>query len=466
MLLQITTTHEPATDLGYLLVKHPEKCQSYPLSYGQAFVFYPEATDERCTAALLLDLDPVGLVRGRQRSKDSQGTLAQYVNDRPYVASSFFSVAIAKVLGSALKGQCKGRPELAETPIPLVASISVLPCRGGEGLLRRLFEPLGYEVSATRVPLDEAFPEWGEGPYFEVSLSRTCLLSDLLTHLYVLLPVLDNSKHYWVGRDELENLLAKGEGWLPNHPAKEEITNRYLKHRRKLAREALERLVADDDLAPDESEDEKAGEEDALEKKISLNEQRIGTVVAALRDVGAKRVIDLGCGEGKLLQALLPHKEFESIAGVDVSFRSLEIAKDRLKLDQMPERQRARIDLFQGSLTYRDARFANFDAACLIEVIEHVDPSRLNALVRTVFEYAKPSTVIVSTPNVEYNVKFENLPAGNLRHRDHRFEWTRSEFETWCKDVAGNHDYSVRFLPVGDVDGDVGAPTQMGVFSR
>ena len=466
MLLQLTTTHQPATDLGYLLVKHPEKCQAFSLSYGKAFVFYPEASEKRCTASLLLDLDPVGLVRGRRRSKDAQGTLAQYVNDRPYVASSFFSVAIAKVFGSALKGQCKDRPELAKTAIPLDTRISVLPCRGGEGLLRRLFEPLGYKVFAERVPLDESFPEWGDGPYFEVRLAKTCKLSELLTHLYVLLPVLDNSKHYWVGRDELENLLAKGKGWLPDHPAKEEITHRYLKYRRTLAREALERLVADDDLDPAESEDEKALEEEVLEERISLNAQRMGTVVAALREASAKRVIDLGCGEGKLLQALLPHKEFERVVGVDVSFRALEIAKERLKLDRLPERQRARIDLLQGSLAYRDERFAGYDAACLVEVIEHVDLSRLRALERTVFEYAKPPTVVVSTPNVEYNVKFEHLAAGSLRHRDHRFEWTRKEFEAWGAAVAERYGYRVRFLPIGDVDAAVGAPTQMGVFSR
>ena len=466
MLLELTTTHEPATDLGFLLAKHPDRCQSFSLAYGRAFVFYPEATEQRCTAALLLDLDPIGLVRGRQSSKHGPGTLDQYVNDRPYVASSFFSVAIAQVFGSAMKGASKDRPELAATPVPLEARISVLPCRGGERFLRRLFEPLGYAVDADRLSLDESFPEWGESPYFLVTLRKTCKLSELLTHLYVLLPVLDDSKHYWVGRDELEHLLARGEGWLPEHPAREEIVERYLKHQRRLTRDALERLMAEDEPDVDGSEDRKRHEEEALEQPISLNEQRIGAVVAALREAGTRRVIDLGCGDGKMLKALLADRDFDRIVGVDVSVRSLEIASARLKLDRQPERQRARIELIQGSLTYRDARFSGFDAACLVEVLEHIEPSRLEAVERTVFEFARPATVVVTTPNAEYNARFENLPAGAFRHRDHRFEWNRHEFKAWCRGVAERHDYRVRFLPVGAIDPEVGAPTQMGIFSR
>src|SRR5436190_17920500 len=148
MLLTITNTKPPATDLGYLLHKNPSRVQSFELSFGKAHVFYPEATENRCVAALLLDVDPVGLVRSRRGPAGEGGLLDQYVNDRPYVASSFMSVAIAQVFGSALSGRSKDRPELVETPLPLEARLSVLPCRGGEGFLRRLFEPLGYDVTA------------------------------------------------------------------------------------------------------------------------------------------------------------------------------------------------------------------------------------------------------------------------------------------------------------------------------
>lgn len=466
MLLKITTTHRPATDLGYLLAKNPVRRHSFSLAFGQAHVVFPEAREERCTAALILDIDPIGLVRGRRGSEGEGGLLSQYVNDRPYVASSFLSVALARVFASALRGTSKERPELAEASIPLEVEIPVLPSRGGEAFLRRLFEPLGYQVDSRRLPLDDRFPQWGESSYFTVKISGTCRLADLLTHLYVLLPVLDNEKHYWIGNDEIEKLLSRGEGWLGDHPAREEIVGRYLKHQRSLVREALARLVSDEDPDPETTEEERGHEEEVLERKLSLNEQRMGSVVAVLKSSGASRIIDMGCGEGRLLQGLLKHKEFQRIAGMDVSIRALTIAKDRLNLDRLPEMQRNRIELFQGALTYRDKRFAGYDAACAVEVIEHLDFERLTAFERVIFEFAKPGTVIITTPNREFNVRFESLPAGRFRHRDHRFEWTRQEFESWAAAVSERFHYSVRFLPVGDVDGTVGPPTQMAVFSR
>ena len=465
MLLTLTTSHPPATDLGYLLHKNPAKCQSFPLSFGQAHIFYPEASEGRCTAALLLDVDPVAMVRGR--GGVSHSVLAQYVNDRPYVASSFMSVAIAQVLGSALDGRSKERPELARTPIPLTTAIEVLPCRGGEGFLHEVFEPLGYQVEAIRYPLDERFPQWGESPYFSVRLSKTTTLSELLTHLYVLIPVFDNFKHYWVGQDELEKLLKHGEGWLASHPKKEAIARRYLKHRPSLARQVLARLAEQDDqpaLEADESRGE-SGEE-VLEKAISLNDQRLGTVVAALKASGAKRVLDLGCGEGKLLRELLKEKQFEEIVGIDVSVRSLEIAKERLRLDDLPTKQKDRIKLLHGSLMYRDKRLSSFDAAAVVEVVQHLDPPRLSAFERVVFEFARPVAVVLTTPNREYNSTWQSLPAGQFRHSDHRFEWSREEFQAWACRIAEKHGYQVRFLPVGPEDGSLGPPTQMGVFER
>jgi 3' terminal RNA ribose 2'-O-methyltransferase Hen1 len=465
MLLTITTDHRPATDLGFLLAKHPGRCQSFELAYGQAHVFYTIAEEERCTACLLLDLDPVGLVRGR-KPVDHTRTLAQYVNDRPYVASSFLSVAIARVFGSALRGSSRERAELAATPIPLEATVSVVSCRSGDTALERLFAPLGYEVRAERIALDEKFPEWGESPYYRVRVARTTTLSELLTHLYVLLPVLDNQKHYWVGRDELEKLLERGKGWLERHPAREEIARRYLKYQPGLSREAIERLLAEETLEPDAADEERELEEAALERKITLNEERMGTVVAVLKELGAARVLDLGCGEGRLLGLLLKDNAFRKITGVDVSLRALEIASKRLKLARLSERQRERIELFQGSLTYRDARFSDYDALCLVEVIEHVDPSRLRSVENVVFTHARPRHVVVTTPNADYNVRFEGVPPGGMRHRDHRFEWSRDEFDLWAAGVAFEKGYTVRFLPVGTVDAKVGAPTQMAVFSR
>jgi 3' terminal RNA ribose 2'-O-methyltransferase Hen1 len=465
MLLSITTTHEPPSDLGYLLHKHPDRFQSFDLSFGKAHVFYSQLTTEACTACLLLDVDLVGMVRAKHAGHGF--VLAQYVNDRPYVASSFLSVAISQVLSSAMQGRCKDRPELVTTAIPLVARIDVLPVRGGEKFLHEIFEPLGYEVSAEQLELDGRFPDWGMSPYFSVALAKTTTLSEFLTHLYVLVPVFDNQKHYFVGEDELEKLMVKGEGWLATHPLKDQIVRRFLKFQPNLYKEAISRLIEVEDPTDENEQPTVAAQaEEALERPMSLNDQRLGTVVAALRAAGAKRVLDLGCGEGKLIRDLLKDRQFEQLVAMDVSLRTLEVAKDRLRLDRSPPMQAQRVTLMHGSLTYRDRRLEGFDAAAVVEVIEHLDPSRLAAFERVLFEFARPKTIVLTTPNREYNVRWETLPTGKFRHSDHRFEWTRAEFQAWANHTCERFGYAVTFVPVGPVDTEVGSPTQMAVFRR
>ncbi len=392
--------------------------------------------------------------------------LDQYVNDRPYVASSFLSVAIARVFNTALAGKCSSRPELPDETLPLRARIAALGCSGGEDELRRLFEPLGYVVHAVEHPLDAQFPEWGESRYFTVELEAELRLRELLAHLYVLVPVLDAEKHYWVGEAEVEKLLRRGEGWLGGHPERELIVNRYLKYQRSLRDEALAKLLEDDDPDPDREQQAREAEEEAVEEPLRLNEQRLGSVVAVLKASGAKRVLDLGCGGGKLISELMKDPRFDEIVGVDISHRALEIAESRLRLERLAPRQRERVRLFQTALTYRDRRLSGFDAAAVVEVIEHLDEPRLASFERVVFEHARPATVVVTTPNREYNAKFDGLPAGRFRHRDHRFEWTRHELENWAGELAGRFGYGVRFLPIGPEDTELGAPTQMAVFER
>jgi 3' terminal RNA ribose 2'-O-methyltransferase Hen1 len=464
MLLTISTTHQPATDLGYLLHKNPSRLQTEALSFGKAYVFYPDASVEFCTAALLVEIDPVALVRGRGPAGEG-GQLEQYVNDRPYAANSFLSVAMGRIFSTAMSGRSKDRPELAEAPIPLTAHLPVIAARGGEELVRRLFEPLSYAVELKTSQLDDKFPEWGTSPYVALTIAGTVRLQDLLTHLYVLIPVLDNEKHYWVANDEIEKLLKRGEGWLGTHPEKDLIVSRYLKRQRSLTREALSRLLAED-TPSDEVDEIPSAESPVTERAPSLHDQRLQTVLSVIRDTGAKRVVDLGCGEGKLLKLLLTEKQFDTILGMDVSWRSLEIAKERLRLDELPERQRSRIELIQGSLTYRDQRLNGFEAAAIVEVIEHLDAPRLATLERIVFEFARPTHLVLTTPNAEYNTVFETLPAGEFRHGDHRFEWSRAEFEGWANGVAERFGYGVRFEPVGTVDAERGAPTQMAVFTQ
>jgi 3' terminal RNA ribose 2'-O-methyltransferase Hen1 len=478
VLVTLSTTHVPATDLGFLLHKNPERAQQVDVSTGTAHVFYPEANEHRCTAALLLEVDPIGLVRTARAGGAEGAALAQYVNDRPYAASSLLAVALGKVFSSARRGVSKERPELVDVALPLEVHVPALSCRGGPEMAHRYFAPLGWEVEATAVPLDETLPEWGDSRYVDVRLTGELRLADALNHLYVALPVLDDAKHYWIGNDEIEKLLRAGSGWLATHPERDLITRRYLGHRTALTRRAIERLAEVDDAEVEALDDATApalaaaggpqttDADETADRPVPLALQRHGAVLAALRSAGAQRVIDLGCGAGALLPALLAERAFTEILGVDVSARALEIAARRLRLDRLPERQRARINLLQSGLTYTDARLRGYDAAVLMEVIEHLDLDRLPALEHAVFGAATPTTVVVTTPNVEYNVRFDNLPAGTFRHRDHRFEWTRQEFADWASVIADRYGYGARLLGVGDEDPDVGTPSQMAVFTR
>ncbi|GAA3797460.1 3' terminal RNA ribose 2'-O-methyltransferase Hen1 [Sphaerisporangium flaviroseum] len=494
MLLTISTTTRPATDLGFLLHKHPDRVQEFGQSFGVARVFYPEATPERCTAALMLEVDPIRLVRSRGASSPDF-SLGQYVNDRPYAASSMLAVALADVFRTARAGLCKARPELVAGPIELEITVPVLPCRGGPELAHQLFEPLGWQVEARAVPLDGGFPEWGDSRYVQLVLRGPVRLADALNHLYVMFPVLDDTKHYWMASDEVDKLIRAGEGWLASHPERGRITRRYLGHRRSLTGTAFARLAelgddVEEDLEPPieeeaaepvsmgtapapqnsavpEAADGAQDAEGAVAEATArppLNLLRREAVVAALAEAGARTVIDLGCGSGQLVGELLKNPEFAKVTGVDVSARALAVAARRLKLDRMPDARRARLQLFQGALTYTDERFAGYDAAVLMEVVEHVDPPRLAALARVVFGTARPRVVVVTTPNSEYNVRYEFLTG--MRHPDHRFEWTRAEFTAWAEEVCQEYGYRVTYRPVGDADPEIGPPTQMGVFSR
>lgn len=453
-----------------MLHKHPDKMQTIDLAVGRAHVFYPESSENKTTVALMLEIDPIDMVRGGGRNLSGRGfSLGQYVNDRPYVASSFMSVALSKAFSTAMNAKCRNKPELVDEKLSLEACIDVLPVpRGGEELIHRFFEPLGYEVSTNRHTLDDKFPQWGDSKYYSVRLSQQVRLCDLLTHLYVLIPALDNDKHYYVSQDEVDKLLARGESWLPAHPSQEQIVSRYLFNLKSLSRKASSQLTQE---LEDEQQDEIGGQvapEPAVvkERKANLHQQRLELALEKLKASGASSVIDLGCGEGKLLRMMIKQRQFQRIAAMDISYVELNKAKQRLHWDDMAPRQKERIQLFQGSLTYRDKRLSGFDAAALIEVIEHLDEDRLEAFVRVVFEFARPGTVVLSTPNVEYNALYENMGERALRHDDHRFEWTRQQFEDWAKKICSRHNYSVEFFTVGEVHEELGPPSQMGVFRR
>ncbi|MGB4777600.1 3' terminal RNA ribose 2'-O-methyltransferase Hen1 [Microbacterium sp.] len=435
-----------ATVLGFLLHKHPARVQTFEAPVGDIHVFYPEATPERCTVAVLVEVDPVGLVRNK-RFRGDAGSLDHFVNDRPYAASSMLAVAIGTVFRTAMTGRSDSYPELAASPLPLRIEIPVVSTRGSDDdLVRRVFEPCGWRVEERRIALDPQYPDWGDSRYSSVTLTGNVRLAEAIRQLYVLLPVLDDAKHYWVGDDEVAKLERSGEGWLAHHPERELITRRYLLHQRSLLAQA--------------------GDAPVTTGETPLRVLRAEAVLTALRDAGARRVIDMGCGPGALLSRLVSDRSFTRIVGVDVSARSLEHAARMLRLDAASDAERERIELLHGSVVYRDDRLRGFDAMVLMEVVEHVDPSRLAALEDAVFAGASPSSVIVTTPNADYNALYPALEHGRFRHDDHRFEWTRAEFREWADAVAARRGYTVELRPVGVEDAVLGAPTQLALFRK
>ena len=464
MLINISTTHYPATDLGYLLHKHPDKYQVVDLSIGKAHIFYPEKSDERTTISLLLDIDAIEMIRNSKNAGNQNFALEHYVNDRPYVISSLMSTALTKSFSTAMSGRCKDKPELVDKALPLEALLAVIPVlKGGEALVRRLFEPLGYEVTVKQLMLDEQFPDWGMSKYFTIQLKNTITIQHFLNQLFVLIPVLDQSKHYYVGKEEIEKLMRKGIGWLNEHPAKDEIVKRYFIKSGALSRQALERL----EEVEGDSAAEQPQEEPALvrQRRESLHDKRLQAAEDQLLASGAQRVLDLGCGEGKLLRRLLKYGQFTEILGMDVSYDELLKAKNRLHYDDLSPKQKDRIQLIQGSLTYRDKRLEGYDAAAVIEVIEHLELERLKAFERVLFEFIHPKTIVLTTPNQEFNAYWESLDSDAMRHHDHRFEWTRKEFEDWAKEMAGRFGYVFEIFPVGDSVENLGSPSQMAVFT-
>lgn len=452
MILKLALLQEPSSDLGYLLHKNPSRLHEAEFSFGRGFVAFREDESKQTECALILEIDSVGLVRGG-------ATYDQYVNDRPYSANSFLSSSITEFFSTAMSGRSKERQELADSDLPLRFELPVLRSRGGEPTIRAMFEPLGYKLEIEAVG----------NRYFKVVGTYQGKIRDLLTQLYILIPVLDDDKHYYVDRNEIDKLFGRAERWLPTHPLRELITRRYLRYDKILTREAVERLT-EFDVIEDQDETESVTpnqqeNEEPTPKKLSVHDLRLEKVSETLLSLGVSTVADLGCGEGKLIKILARERQFKKILGMDVCLRSLDYAERRLNLKEASQQKRDRIKLIHGSLMYRDERISGFEAAALVEVIEHMDLPRLAHFEQVLFAYARPGYAIITTPNKEYNAVFENEQE-TMRHDDHRFEWTREEFKSWCESIQSRFGYTFEISGIGDPHPDFGSLTQMAVFRK
>ncbi|WNJ18733.1 3' terminal RNA ribose 2'-O-methyltransferase Hen1 [Pontibacter sp. G13] len=460
MILKITQYGGDPNTLGFLLHKHPDRVQSVSLPAGKATICYPVKEADRITMVLVLELDGHALARKARSHRKGDFALAQYVNDRPFVASSLMSTAIAQGFGSALNGRCKDHPEWVDLPLDLEVELPVLPApRGGVEMVQRWFNPLGYAVEAEAIPLDDDRPEWGESRYCRVRIRQQIPLRTLLRHLYVLIPAFDRNQHHYLAEDHLQKLLDKGGKWLANHPERTWIVGRYLAQAPNLRKKVQEVWMQ-------EAQSEQAQTEpEPHDPRKSLHDIRLDWITNWVKGHAEESVADLGCGDGKLLMRLHPLAQIKRLVGLDLSTRDLHRARKRLRLEEH-NRLNQRVELLHGSLTYLDERIQGVSCAILSEVIEHLELDRLPEVEFHLFEFVKPKHVLITTPNAEYNVRFEQLEAGTFRHPDHRFEWTRAEFQQWADSICEQYAYTVDIQPIGDLDPEVGAPSQIAIFTH
>ena len=468
MHLNLTVEGPGAEDFSYLLHKHPNKLFRKELGgFGEVFVYYPVADDGRASASLTVLIDTARGGKGRSRMPEEA---TQYVGDWAYASGTVLATALRVAFATALGGRCQDKPDAVGCPMHLTAVLPAVRARGGEDAVRRLFAPLGYEVTTTSEDADPEYPEWGESRALGVRLVGDVTLHALLTHLYLLLPCLDTSRYHHVGDAEVDKLLRHGEGWLDDHPERGRILSHYLRGKRGLidaANTALaERAPEATEATEDEPEDEGGATplavdtEAARERPLRLLDHRLTAVLGALRaEPACRSVVDLGCGEGVLVRAMLAQGDIESVVGIDPAPTALTRALRRVKYDK-------RFRALQGSAFHLEDAAVGKDAVVLMEVIEHIEPSRLAWVEEMVWGRLGTRRVVVTTPNREYNARFEWVAEGGVRHHDHRFEWTREEFLVWARRVAEAYGYSVEVTGVGAVDEEVGPPTQMAVFRR
>ena len=454
VLLLLTTTRRPATDLGRLLALESGEVHEFAVPGGIATLHLPEVSAHRCTAAVFLEWHHRGSDLG-----DDQAGAGGRAPVPAHVTSDMLADAVSLVFRNALAGASGHRyPHLLRAALPLEIVIPQFPCQAGVHLAERLFGPLGWRVLVDPVLLDARHPEWGDTGHSALTLRGTISLADAVTHLSVLLPVLVNgNKGRLAPEGRIGRLLRPYCDWLTRHPERQLIMGSYQKRRGAS-------LVRTTDASPKAVEMAHAVRPTVVREGLAV--ERLEAVLAALARTSAERVIDLGCGTGVLLARIAQDSRYTEVVGVDDAAQALELARRRLQLELLPERQRSRIKLLQLSILRRDNRLIGFDAAILMEVIEHFDPFRLPALVINIFGHARPGTVIVTTPNLEHTLRYPGPTRSGLRHDDHRFEWSRQEFAAWVADASQRYGYVGRIQGVGTCDPQVGHPTQLAVFTR
>lgn len=445
MQLTIRATGENVKAISHLLSKNPNNLYERNHKGHLVRLFYSEFTEERVEVTIFVTPDPIELMQKGSNTYD----ITHYINDREFAVSSIFTSFIRSALGTALNGQPKEEYiKWVDYRFPFTFEFGPVASTLSDQHIKDLFEPIGYEVAITRPEIHYAIDLKDKSSARFLALSGSQTLQDALRHLFVLIPVIDNYKHYFIDEKEIEKLERYGEGWLEGHPLRDMI------YRQALRFKEIYSLVEGSN--PDAAADQPA-------KKVRLNDLRYEKIVETAQSLDPKTIVDFGSGEGKLSVRLAFMDGVKEILAVEPSEAENLKAKRRFdKAKEVPGFVEPKT--LWGSLFYYDERLKGKDLIVLCEVIEHIDEQRLPKAMDLILHQYAPKSFIITTPNREYNDVYDM--EDHFRHDDHRFEWTREEFQTWCKERNHQHLYELEFFGIGEEHPSQGFPTQMCVFKR
>ena len=496
MYLTVKAAGPHAGMISHLLAKNPHNRYERNEKGARVRLIYSAFAEEKIEFTIFATPDPIDLVKGSPHSYD----ITQYINDREFVVSSLFCSYIRPALGTALNGKPKADyADWVEHVFPLEVTFGPVASNLPDAVIESLFTALGYEADIERGAAEYTFDLKSRSSVRNIRVSGQATLQQMLRQLFILMPVLDDYKHYYIGTEEIDKLQRYGEGWLQDHPQQELIIKRALRFApliadyRKLAGDNVQKAAVN--LLDTNTTDTDAntlqqpgneqittgitasqqGEADTLSSSadvqetavppIRLNELRYQAIVDQVSSLPRRRsVVDFGAGEGKLSVRLAGIEGVEQVYAVEPSAYAGLRALERFgKLER--EGQQIVPRLVTGSLFYRDDQWAGQDVIILCEVIEHINEHRLPQVMATLLDEYHPETLIMTTPNREYNAVYE-MEEQEIRHTDHRFEWTRAEWADHCQDWVSGRPYEVSLHGIGDISEIHGQPTQMAVFRR
>ncbi|TDL78499.1 3' terminal RNA ribose 2'-O-methyltransferase Hen1 [Peribacillus frigoritolerans] len=445
MQLTIKATGDNVKAISYLLSKNPNNLYERNHKGHLVRLFYSKFEETELEVTIFVTPDPIDLVKNNSNSYD----ITHYINDREFAVSSLFCSFIRSALGTALNGQPK--EEYSEWVNyrfsfqfefgPVVSSLS-------DKQLKDLFEPIGYEVAISRPDIEYSFEMKDKSSARSICLKGMKTLQNGLRQLFVLIPVIDNYKHYYIDDKEIEKLERYGEGWLEDHPKRDYI------YRQSLRFKEIFSIV--ENKKTEEKKEEKI-------EKVRLNDLRYEKIIDFVNQMKPRSIVDFGSGEGKLSVRLGFADGVKEIMAVEPSQSATLKAIERF--DKVKNKEKFVVpETIWGSLFYYDERLKGKDVMILCEVIEHIDEFRLPKVLDTILHDYQPNALIITTPNREYNEIYDM--EDHFRHNDHRFEWTRAEFRHWCEERNHRKIYDLQFEGIGEEHDRHGFPTQMCVFVR